>query len=383
MAGSYDKVARWASDYDNVSADLLGTCASLSNAMANFSNILNTAGNNWAYSNWKANTDPNKGEAPSTPFHIPQGMVFTEGIQPAPTSLGGNSQGLDTSIPGLISEIGFTVPNGDRDKLQTAEDAWRKFAESAAVKNIKSEIEKISSSFDSAQTKAPDLADVKAHFSTLANGGDALTTVAGSTYNAVGTHRTDLVAFRSDLDSKVNDLMLELLAIAAITVAVVVLTEILTVGIATLGPAEAEVAAGTAAGAAAVTSAAGRIKKLWEICRLFQTIEIGLGIAIATDAAHPLDIQSALDDLAALTAVTVAGAFVAAMAKGGRQNVGDTGILQEARDLMAREGLTEKQICEALAKMWDEAKGDSARRKRIYSTQKAKNCRHSSLSGDR
>ncbi|MFF2393838.1 polymorphic toxin type 34 domain-containing protein [Nocardia sp. NPDC058114] len=378
MAGSYDRVTKWGSDYDEHSLDLLSTSASLSNALANFSNILNTAGNNWAHSNWNANPDPTKGAAPTLPMHVPQGLVFQNDIQAPPSSCGGDAKGLDTSIPGLLSQIGYTVPNGDRDKLLSAAEAWKKFTESAAVKNAEAEIKKISSAFDSAGTNAPDLNDVKSHLTTLAGGAAAITAVSATLTSSVGEHQTSLVAFRSDLDTHVNDLMRELLTIAAVTVGVMVLTEILTIGIATLGPVEAEAAAGAAAGAAAITAGAARIRKLWDICRLFQTLQLGVGIALAADAAHPLGVQSALDDIASLTAVAVAGAFVAEMAKGGKQRVADSGIEQEMRDLMSRESLDK---CGALAKLWDLA--DAAKRQRIKKTQKAHDCRQSSGGGGR
>ncbi|MGW5573341.1 polymorphic toxin type 34 domain-containing protein [Nocardia thailandica] len=297
MSGSYDKAKKWADDYDDNSGDLLSTCASLSNALANFSNILNTAGHNWATANWQADSSPNKGSAPST-FFVPQGKSFETDIQTPPASYGGSAQGLDTSIPGLISQIGYQVPNGDRDKLKSAADAWNSFAQSAAVKDAEAQIKKITAAFDAAGTSAPDIQDVKN--------------------------------------------------------------------------------AGTARGVAAVAAGAERIRKLWTTCRLFQTLEAGVGIALGVNAVHPLKVQTALDDLAALTAVSVAGAFVAEMAKGGKQRVADTGIEQEMRDLMSREGLDK---CGALAKLWDTA--DKAKRLRVKKTQKFYDCRESSGGGGR
>ncbi|MGO4616310.1 polymorphic toxin type 34 domain-containing protein [Nocardia sp. 2YAB30] len=382
MAGSYDKVAAWAASYDENTVDLLSTCASLSNALANFSNILNTAGNNWAHSNWNANPDPAKGPAPSPPFHVPQGLTFQNDVQPPPSSFGGSAKGLDTSVPGLLDQIGYTVPNGDRDRLQSGKDAWKSFAESEAIKNAASDIKAIIGNFHAAQTAAPDLADVEAHLTTLSNGAAAVASVSLALSGSVGEHHSSLVAFRSDLDTHVNDLMKELFWIALGTVAAVALTEIFTAGLATLGPAEAEAAAGTAAGAAAVTSAAVRIRKLWDICRLFQTLELGVGVVAAANAAHPLDIQKSLEEIASLTAVNVAGAFVAEMAKGGKQRVADTGIENDMRDLISREQLSE---CEALARLHDAAKadGDARRLQRIKKTQKQYDCRHSSGGGGR
>ncbi|KAA8884301.1 hypothetical protein F3087_34345 [Nocardia colli] len=380
MAGNYDKVVHWSSSYDENTTDLLSTCATLSNALANFSNILNVAGSNWAQSNWNANPDPAKGAAPTPPFHVPQGVTFQNDIEPPPSSFGGSAQGLDTSVPGLLTQIGYTVPNGDRDRLSSAADTWKAFADSAAVKNAAADIKAIIADFHGAQTKAPDLADVEAHLTTLSNGAAAVASVSLSLSGSVSDHHTNLVAFRSDLDTHVNSLMNDLFWIALGTVATIALTEILTVGLATLGPAEAEAAAGTAAGAAAVTAAATRIRKLWEVCRLFQVLEAGVGVAAAVNAASPLDIQKSLQEIAALVATGVAGVFVAEMAKGGKQRVADTGIENEMRDLMSKERLTE---CEALAKLHDAASGDGKRLQRIKKTQKQYDCRHSSGGGGR
>ncbi|MFI6773619.1 polymorphic toxin type 34 domain-containing protein [Nocardia sp. NPDC050412] len=381
MAGSYDKAAKWAAEYDDNATDLLSTCASMSNALANFSNILNTAGNNWVYSNWKANPDPSKGAAPTPPFHVPQGVVFQNDITPAPSAFGGTAKGLDTSVPGLLDQIGYTVPNGDTDRVKSAGEAWKKFAESSAIKNAQADIKAIIAAIHSAKTEAPDIADVEAHLTTLANGAAAIASVSMSLSGAVGDHHTNLVAFRSDLDSHVNSLMKELFWIAVGTVAAVALTEILTAGLATLGPAEAEAAAGTAAGTAAVATTATRIRNLWNICRLFQTLEVGVGIAAAVNSVHPLNIQTSLDEIASLTAVSVAGVFVAEMAKGGKQRVADTGIENEMRALI--ESGAASGACEALAKLWDEAENDAKRRQRIKKTQKQHECRQSSGGGGR
>jgi hypothetical protein len=77
--------------------------------------------------------------------------------------------------------------------------------------------------------------------------------------------------------------------------------------------------------------------------------------------------------------VVLAGAQIYQMSKKGKnQNVGDTGIENEARDLIAK-GLA-KTMCEALAILWDQAgkARDSAKRLRIKATQKKFGCRHHS-----
>ncbi len=315
------------------------------------------------------------------PFHVPQGVVFQNDIKPPPSAFGGSAKGLDTSVPGLLDQIGYTVPNGDTDRLKSAAGAWKTFAETSAVKNAADGIKAIITDIHSANTAAPDVADVETHLTTLSNGAAAIASVSVSLSGAVAEYYTNLVAFRSDLDGHVNSLMKDLFWIAIGTAAAVALTEILTAGLATLGPAEAEAAAGTAAGTAAVATAATRIRNLWNICRLFQTLEVGVGIAEAINAVNPLDIQSKLDEIASLVAATVAGVFVAEMAKGGKQNGGDTGIEDEMRALIAAGAAIGN--CAALAKLWDQAKGDNARRQRIKRTQKKYDCRHSSGGGGR
>ncbi len=66
------------------------------------------------------------------------------------------------------------------------------------------------------------------------------------------------------------------------------------------------------------------------------------------------------------------------MSKGGKQNVADTGITNEARALIAA-GLA-KTMCEALAILWDRATAarDKAKLQRIKKTQKYYGCRHHS-----
>ncbi len=64
------------------------------------------------------------------------------------------------------------------------------------------------------------------------------------------------------------------------------------------------------------------------------------------------------------------------MAKGGKKNVADTGITNEARALIAA-GLA-TSMCDALGKLWDQAskKRDKAKLQRIKATQKYFGCRH-------
>lgn len=64
------------------------------------------------------------------------------------------------------------------------------------------------------------------------------------------------------------------------------------------------------------------------------------------------------------------------MSKGGKKNVGDTGIENEARDLIKR-GVA-SSMCDALAILMDAAKSakDTQRQQRIKATQKKYGCRH-------
>jgi hypothetical protein len=83
-----------------------------------------------------------------------------------------------------------------------------------------------------------------------------------------------------------------------------------------------------------------------------------------------------LGTLAIYAIGAIQGVSIHHMSKGGKQNVGDTGIENEARDLIAK-GLA-ADMCSALAQLMDAAKSakDSKRQQRIKATQKKYGCRH-------
>ncbi|MBU3060926.1 hypothetical protein KO481_05235 [Nocardia sp. NEAU-G5] len=377
MAGNYDKVRTWSSGYDDNSTDLLDTFTTYVNAMANFADILDVAGHNWAYSNWLADINPNKGGPPDKP--TPSGLQYGDDTPFPSSAFGGNAVGLDTKIPGLLDKIGFALPNGDTTLLDGAASAWEKFSGHEAITGASGEIKSIMATFTAADASSPDLEDVETHLTTLSKGADAIAGASKALAGPVRAHQQALTSFRSDLNDHVDSLMKDLFWIALGTAAAVGLTELLTVGVATLGPVEAEAAGGTAAGVTAVGESAETIANLWRVCRLLQVIEIGIGIGAAASQFQPLDIQKDLDDIASLVAVSVAGAMVSVMAKGGKQRVADSGIEQEMND-MIKSGAA-ASACEALAQLWDTAGSDGKRRQRIKKTQKQYGCRHSSGGG--
>ena len=62
-------------------------------------------------------------------------------------------------------------------------------------------------------------------------------------------------------------------------------------------------------------------------------------------------------------------------AKGGKQNVADTGVMEQAQQLMQQNpGMT---LCQALQQLLNAAKaaGDTVQQLKIQATQKAKGCR--------
>jgi hypothetical protein len=66
----------------------------------------------------------------------------------------------------------------------------------------------------------------------------------------------------------------------------------------------------------------------------------------------------------------------AILSKGGRGNVADTGVVEQAQQLMRQNpGIT---ICQALQMLIDAAKGNPAQQQKIKATQKQYGCRRHS-----
>ncbi|MFF3574462.1 hypothetical protein ACFYXQ_42605 [Nocardia jiangxiensis] len=257
MAGDYAQVKTWAGAYDKHVSDFVTMATTFANAVQNMGDLLSYAAYNYASSEY-FNTVDVRGDTSNNPPPVqPQvssPLYGAENPVLIPDSvLGHPGAGITTDIPGLLDHISHPVPNGDTTLLKTAADAWKSFTGNQTVQNASSTLGKISTTLTT-DLKAPDLDHFADHFTTLAKGAGDLHSAATDLTPLVTDHHQKLDALRGDISSQTNGLLVELAGIAAAVVVVVVITTIFTAGLGLAGGDEAEVGAGTAAGASAIAA---------------------------------------------------------------------------------------------------------------------------------
>ncbi|MFI6042586.1 polymorphic toxin type 34 domain-containing protein [Nocardia sp. NPDC051321] len=378
MAGDYAQVRDWASAYDSHVREFVTTATTLANAVQNMGDLLAYAGYNYALTE-HLNIDPTTGTATASPPEQPPistPLYGADGPVLIPATVIGNpGSGITTNIPGLLDHISSPVPNGDTSLLTNVADAWRTFANHDTVMSTSDTLKSISATL-TADLHAPDIEHFADHFTTLAASASDLHSAAAGIAPLVASHHDNLDALRTNIHSDTDGLVVKLAAIAVAAAVVIILTTIFTAGLSLAGGDEAEAGAATAAGAATIATVGETITGA--IAAFVSAVLEGATGAFAAVTALS---ATELEAIAALTVASVAGAMVAEMAKGGKKNVGDTGIENEMRGLL--ESGAAATACEALGQLWDAASSDSKRRQRIKATQKKYGCRHSSGGGGR
>ncbi|GAB2518025.1 hypothetical protein [Nocardia heshunensis] len=176
MAGSTDSAKQWATGYDKRASSAVDTASRLVHSTNHLSYLINVAGYNHALANYKADTNPNKGNAPSEPSDPNSAATVVNWVHPP--AAGGRGTGLETSIPDLLESIGIPVPDGDTDKLNTAADAWHKYANCDAVASaqliISSAMAKING------IDSPEVGDINSQLKTLSSSAGNLEIATGN-----------------------------------------------------------------------------------------------------------------------------------------------------------------------------------------------------------
>ncbi|KAA0018528.1 hypothetical protein [Antrihabitans cavernicola] len=288
MAGDYENVKPWSAGYDKQASNIAKSFASLANGLWKYGDVLNAAGYNWALANYRADPNPNKGPAPVQPPRD-TGVVFLDA--PVPPSAGGNGDGLDSNIPGLLQHIGLPVPNGDRDKLNVAANAWDVFAKADSVTGAADKIKTIADTF--AGIDAPEVQMLTGHLGTLQQGAAMIAKASAQLATPVGEHHTELNTMRGSIEHGEDTLYKELAVTAVIGVVAVALT----------GGAAALV--GGARAGALIADLGLWIRGVVTGSRLLAV----LGAATATFAAieYSDEIERGLSAIAAMTVESVAG----------------------------------------------------------------------------
>ena len=219
----------------------------LARAIQNLGDIFTASGYNWDCSNYAANRDPGKGSGPGCPTSIPTDLPYGSSVALGVASSRKNSTGLASDYPELLTKAagmtaGGEIPDGNTEKLSTAANAWRAFANHGVLNEGISTLSNLV--HEVGFNDAPDIANLTGHLTTLSKSAGEVRLAANDIATSVEQHNIALTAFRSSVNNHVTAILVgSSVAIGAVLVSIVGASRA-----ATATPASVEAAAGSIAG---------------------------------------------------------------------------------------------------------------------------------------
>ncbi|MFD4356101.1 polymorphic toxin type 33 domain-containing protein [Nocardia sp. NPDC058518] len=300
MAGNHESCNNWITAYDNHANEIVTLAATLANALLRYGDVLQANGYNWWYSNRTAAT----GSEPTKPTESEP--LYDSGMALPVSSRGDNGPGLDEGvIVGLLERVG-RIPNGDKDKLGIARDAWKTFAEHATVTGAATTISGVKAKFDG--NTDPNIIAIDEKLATLEQAAKLLAEAAKGIVTPLTEHNDALSTMREDIGKQVAAAAVEIGAAIALTVVIVGVAAFLTAGVG----AAAAGAGGTAVTIEIVESTAVIIKNTVTVSRMVTAVGavITIGVASGGFTAIPDLTQAGLT--AAVGAIAAMAVYIAA-----------------------------------------------------------------------
>ncbi|MFC8042344.1 hypothetical protein [Nocardia sp. NPDC057353] len=300
MAGDHEKSAAWTAGYDQHARDIVTLSAALCNALQRFGDFLAAAGYNW----WHSDSTHATGAAPPRP--TTSEPFYDSGMQLPASARGDNGAGIDTSITGLMEQVG-RIPNGDVTKLGIAKDAWKAFADNSSITGAADRIDGVTAKFTGGSD--PLVVDIEEKLTTLRNAAQLVAEAAAGLAVPVADHHEALGTMREEINAAVASAAGEIAAAIVITAAVVGVVAFLSAGTAAVPAA----AGGVAVTAEIVASTATIIRTTVSVSRLLvlfgavTAVGSAAGVFTAIPDLTQHGINSALAAIAAMTIKTVDG----------------------------------------------------------------------------
>ncbi|MBH0778840.1 hypothetical protein [Nocardia bovistercoris] len=223
MAGDHEKSQPWTTSYDQHARDIVTLAAALCNALQRFGDVLAANGYNW----WHSDRTHATGAEPARPKTSEP--LYDSGMALPASASGNNGEGIDTSIAGLMEQVG-RIPNGDVTKLGIAKDAWKTFADNATITGAADRINGVNVKFS--DSSDPNIADIEQKLGTLKNAAKLLSQAATGLAGPVKDHHDALETMRNDVEAAVANAAKEIAGAIVITVAVVGVVAFFTAGMA-------------------------------------------------------------------------------------------------------------------------------------------------------
>jgi len=294
MAGDHEKSEQWTTVYNQNARDIVTLAATLCNALQCFGDVLAAIGYNW----WQSNRSTTSGAEPTRPTESEP--LYDSGMALPTTAKGNNGAGIDTSITGLLEQVG-KIPNGDVTKLGIAADAWKTFANNTNITGASDRVKGVNAKFSGSSD--PNIRDIEEKLTTLQKAAELLSQAATALAGPVKDHHDALDTMRSDVQAAVASAAKELAGAVVVTVAIVGILAVLSAGTAAAPAA----AGGVAVSAEIVTTTAGIIRNTVSISRVLLifgavvTAGSATGVFTAIPDLTQNGINAALASIAAMT----------------------------------------------------------------------------------
>lgn len=241
MAGSDVAGKQWGTEYDEAAKDIIEGINSTTAALVSFSARLKQTAYNWGETDGLQGTLPGEERAnEGTPTTVQAGAP--------PSSIGDSGSGLQGVID-LVGEVGIPIPNGDTGKLETAQAAWKAFADD----DLRAAIDVLDAGLDTIQEdKSPEIDLIEAEFNEIQNSVIEIVKAVNELGPACGDFKATLEKLRQDIKDAVEQMLIE----QAASVAVGIALSFVTAGIAS--------AVGAGVAASRIARTAQKIKKFIE-----------------------------------------------------------------------------------------------------------------------
>ncbi|MEV3961188.1 hypothetical protein AB0M34_09860 [Nocardia sp. NPDC050193] len=285
MAGDAPGCKQWGETYDERARTVLQTCTNLADALTNFGYLLYATGYNHGVAN-KSNPDrPQVADVTVHSVQIPSSVADNgNGLG----HQGGAAEFFDSLLDKVTAEFG-KLPNGDLDKLATAETVWKTFGNHETVTGAAARISAIAdllTGIDEPQTRQ----GIANDFATMKTAAESLAGAAQVMAAPLGEYRTNTAETSRQISSETTTFLVE----SGIIIAAAVAVSWLTVG------------GSLAAGAGGVVALAGdtalAISRIYRASRLWSL----LGLAAAATAITAFDALPDLNQAATSLAVIIA-----------------------------------------------------------------------------
>lgn len=300
MAGDAPGCKQWGEAYDERARTILQTCTNLADALTNFGYLLYAVGYNHGIAN---KNNPDRPQVADVTVHSVQ----------IPSSVADNGNGLDheggvpeffdSLLAKVTAEFG-KLPNGDLDKLATAETVWRTFGNHEAVTGAAARISGIAELLTGIDEPVTAQA-VANDFATLRTAAEQLAGSAQLMAAPIGDYRTNTEETSLQISNETRAFLIETGIIIAAAAAVSWLT---------VGGSLAAGAGGVAALAGDTALAISRIYRAGKLWRL-------LGLATAATVITAFDALPDLGQVAAgLAAIILSRVNIDSESIGGQTN---------------------------------------------------------------